>query len=590
MSKNTVEVPESEVNRVYVKVFFLVSDKPGSVEGKPKYVKHADKVFEDLFGYTGENLASKLAQVTNGAVGVAEILNDTVGFRTMQLLMEDKLYWNVLRELVSMNARYQNRKRNYKKIRAKQKKKFKKYSQFMSISEDETIDSRERSRCRAKAASLSEDIEDYNRRGKKMRKEGDKIEKEYDRALKRIRKITGIEKVKSMKSSSGKGGVSFSACRELGNMFKQYNGTEYYEDDIYGDDDSNFGALIAQYLGEDGFDYDGFNQARRNTERIAVAREDDRRSSRRKNDIMVVHEDADDDEYDDSDPRLDRLADAIDNQTKMMEMMIQFMAKQNGQTVTSSSQDDDASLDSVIPDLVPYKKPKNVHYNQDEYDAMQRRVQDQYDAILNGTYQYPGDDSDSSDDDDSEDEEPEKVVPPIPESAPVKKPIKKIQPVVHDEPQEEVHTQIPAEKPSEVPGVQNEPKDDTQESKKPELPIPGKDAEELNLGDFPEWMSIDRDFSMAGMPIKPMDIPWMRCDMTPEISELYHKFALEQRRHPNSPKAKQIHDVVREMKVARAKEQNELRMKRYNELYAEWAEAHPDLAKQKEEQDKALGK
>ena len=589
MSKNTVEVPESEVNRVYVKVFFLVSDKPGNVEGKPKYVKHADKVFEDLFGYTGENLASKLAQVTNGAVGVAEILNDTVGFRTMQLLMEDKLYWNVLRELVSMNARYQNRKRNYKKIRAKQKKKFKKYSQFMSISEDETIDSRERSRCRAKAASLSEDIEDYNRRGKKMRKEGDKIEKEYDRALKRIRKITGIEKVKSMKSSSGKGGVSFSACRELGNMFKQYNGTEYYEDDIYGDDDSNFGALIAQYLGEDGFDYDGFNQARRNTERIAVAKEDDRRSSRRKNDIMVVHEDADDDEYDDSDPRLDRLADAIDNQTKMMEMMIQFLANQKGQTVVSSSQDDE-SLDSMIPDLVPYKKLKNVHYNQDEYDAMQRRVQDQYDAILNGTYQYPGDDSDSSDDDDSEDEEPEKAVPPIPEPAPVKKPIKKIQPVVHDEPQEEVHTQIPAEKPSEIPSVQDEPKEDTQESKKPELPIPGKDAEELNLGDFPEWMSIDRDFSMAGMPIKPMDIPWMRCDMTPEISELYHKFALEQRRHPNSPKAKQIHDVVREMKVARAKEQNELRMKRYNELYAEWAEAHPDLAKQKEEQDKALGK
>ena len=221
---------------------------------------------------------------------------------------------------------------------------------------------------------------------------------------------------------------------------------------------------------------------------------------------------------------------------------------------------------------------------------MQRRVQDQYDAILNGTYQYPGDDSDSSDDDDSEDEEPEKVVPPTPEPAPVKKPIKKIQPVVYDEPKEEVQTQIPAEKPSEVPGVQNEPKEDTQESKKPELPIPGKDAEELNLGDFPEWMSIDRDFSMAGMPIKPMDIPWMRCDMTPEISELYHKFALEQRRHPNSPKAKQIHDVVREMKVARAKEQNELRMKRYNELYAEWAEAHPDLAKQKEEQDKALGK
>ena len=583
---NTVKVPESEVNRVYVKLFFLVSDKPGNIDGQPKYVKHADKMFEDLFGYTGENLASKIAQVTNGAVGVAEILNDTVGFRTMQLLMEDKLYWNVLRELVSMNARYQNRKRNYKKIRAKQKKKYKKYTQFMSIAEDETIDSRERSRCRAKAASLSEDIEDYNRRGKKMRKEGDKIEKEYDRALKRIRKITGIEKVKSMKSSSGKGGVSFSACRELGNMFKQYNGTEYYEDDIYGDDDSNFGAVIAQFLNEDGFDFDGYTKSRRNTERIAVASEDDRRSSRRKSEITVVPEVADD-EDDDSDPRLDRLADAIDNQTKMMEMMIQLLANQNGQTVASSSQDDDASLGSMIPDLVPYKKPKNVYYDRDEYDAMQRRVQDQYDAILNGTYQYPGDDSNSSD---SEDEaEPEEETPP---PAPVKKPIKKIQPVVYDEPKEEVKPQV--EKPSEVPSVpsvQEEPQEEeTSESKKPELPIPGKDAEELNLGDFPEWMSIDRDFSMAGMPIKPMDIPWMRCDMTPEISELYHKFALEQRRHPNSPKAKQIHEVVRQMKVDRAKEQNELRMQRYNELYAEWAEAHPDLAKQKEEQDKALGK
>lgn len=582
---NTVKVPESEVNRVYVKLFFLVSDKPGNIDGQPKYVKHADKMFEDLFGYTGENLASKIAQVTNGAVGVAEILNDTVGFRTMQLLMEDKLYWNVLRELVSMNARYQNRKRNYKKIRAKQKKKYKKYTQFMSIAEDETIDSRERSRCRAKAASLSEDIEDYNRRGKKMRKEGDKIEKEYDRALKRIRKITGIEKVKSMKSSSGKGGVSFSACRELGNMFKQYNGTEYYEDDIYGDDDSNFGAVIAQFLNEDGFDFDGYTKSRRNTERIAVASEDDRRISRRKNEISVIPEVADDDEDDDSDPRLDRLADAIDNQTKMMEMMIQLLANQNGQTAASSSQDDE-SLDSVIPDLVPYKKPKNVHYDQDEYDAMQRRVQAQYDAILNGTYQYPGDDtSDSSDEDDSGDEEPTKVVP----QTPAKKPIKKIQPVVYDEPQEEVTT--PVEKPSEVPSAQEEPKEEeTQETKKPELPIPGKDAEELDLGDFPEWMTIDRDFEMAGMPIRPVEIPWMRCDMTPEIEEIYHKFALEQRRHPNSPKAQQIHDVVRKMKVARAQEQNELRMKRYNALYAEWAEAHPDLAKQKEERDKALGK
>lgn len=587
---NTVKVPESEVNRVYVKLFFLVSDKPGNIDGQPKYVKHADKMFEDLFGYTGENLASKIAQVTNGAVGVAEILNDTVGFRNMQLLMEDKLYWNVLRELVSMNARYQNRKRNYKKIRAKQKKKYKKYTQFMSIAEDETIDSRERSRCRAKAASLSEDIEDYNRRGKKMRKEGDRIEKEYDRALKRIRKITGIEKVKSMKSSSGKGGVSFSACRELGNMFKQYNGTEYYEDDIYGDDDSNFGAVIAQFLNEDGFDFDGYTKSRKNTERIAVASEDDRRSnSRRKNDILVVPEVADDDEDDDSDPRLDRLADAIDNQTKMMEIMIQLLANQNGQTVASSSQDDE-SLDSMIPDLVPYKKPKNVHYDQDEYDAMQRRVQAQYDAILNGTYQYPGDDaSDSSDEDDSEDGEPAKVVPPTPAPAPVKKPIKKIQPVVYEEPREEVKT--PVEKPSEVPSAQEEPKEEeTQETKKPELPIPGKDAEELDLGDFPEWMSIDRDFEMAGMPIKPVEIPWMRCDMTPEIEEIYHKFALEQRRHPNSPKAQQIHDVVRKMKVARAQEQNELRMKRYNALYAEWAEAHPDLAKQKEERDKALGK
>lgn len=587
---NTVKVPESEVNRVYVKLFFLVSDKPGNIDGQPKYVKHADKMFEDLFGYTGENLASKIAQVTNGAVGVAEILNDTVGFRNMQLLMEDKLYWNVLRELVSMNARYQNRKRNYKKIRAKQKKKYKKYTQFMSIAEDETIDSRERSRCRAKAASLSEDIEDYNRRGKKMRKEGDKIEKEYDRALKRIRKITGIEKVKSMKSSSGKGGVSFSACRELGNMFKQYNGTEYYEDDIYGDDDSNFGAVIAQFLNEDGFDFDGYTKSRKNTERIAVASEDDRRSnSRRKNDILVVPEVADDDEDDDSDPRLDRLADAIDNQTKMMEMMIQLLANQNGQTVASSSQDDE-SLDNMIPDLVPYKKPKNVHYDQDEYDAMQRRVQAQYDAILNGTYQYPGDDaSDSSDEDDSEDGESAKVVPPTPAPAPVKKPIKKIQPVVYDEPQEEVVT--PVEKPSEVPSAQEKPKEEeTQETKKPELPIPGKDAEELDLGDFPGWMSIDRDFEMAGMPIRPVEIPWMRCDMTPEIEEIYHKFALEQRRHPNSPKAQQIHDVVRKMKVARAQEQNELRMKRYNALYAEWAEAHPDLAKQKEERDKALGK
>ena len=586
MSKNTVEVPESEVNRVYVKVFFLVSDKPGNVEGKPKYVKYADKVFEDLFGYKGENLASKLAQVTNGAFGVADILNDTVGFRTMQMLMEDKLYWNVLRELVSMKARYHNRKTNYKKIQAKQKKKFKKYNQLMSISEDETLDSRERSRCRAKALSLSDEIENYTRRGKKMRKEGDKIEKEYDRALKRIRKITGIEKVKSMKSSSGKGGVSFSACYELGEKIKRYNGTEYYEDDIDGYDDSNFGSLIAQYLDDDGFDYNGFNQARQNTERIAVEREDDRRRNRRNNEVRIVPE-VDDDEYedDDSDPRLDRLADAIDNQTKMMEMMIQLLANQNGQTVTSSSQNDDDSLDDQIPEMVPYRKMNTAHYTQDEYAEMERKVQDQYNAILNGTYQYPGDADESTDEEPDHDEKPEETQAPH-----VQKPIKKIQPVVYDEPQvkPQVKINVPLTKTSEIPVVQEEA--EVKEEKKPEMPIPGKDAEELDLPDFPNWLMIDRDFSMAGMPIKPVEIPWMRCDMTPEIEEIYHKFALEQRRHPNSPKAQQIHDVVREMKVARAKEQNDLRMQRYNALFKEWAEAHPDLAKQKEEQDKALGK
>lgn len=581
MAVETVSV--KDVNSVYVKLFFLVSDKPGTPDAHPKYITSGDKVFEDLFGYTGENLVSKLARVTNGAEGIINILNNSIGFNMLRMLMEDRLYWNVIRELVSMDARYKELKSGYKKRQKNQKKTLKKFNQYSEIASDESLDSRERSRYRIKANKMRESIEKDTKQGKKMQKEGRKIKKEYKKAIEHLQRMTGIEKVKAARSSSSKGSVSFAACRELANHFKSYGGVEYYQDDVSDIYNSDFGADIAQFIDEDGFDYEAYNLNRRKVQNYAVQLEDERRqaTSRRKNEVLVVPDEDDDDEGEET--GYDRLAEAIENQNqmmlKLMRMMINNQNDGSSQQVNSYSEDDEDEAP-----LIQYKKPPKKDYTQEEYDAIDRQAREQFMAAMNGTYSYEGPSpqqllyGDNSEEETPKASEPKKIIQSTQdeevenESTPEPIPQKKIQPVVEEE---------------SAPVVQEAPKKDLRNEKI----IPTGDAEEVDLSDHPDWMIIDLDFSKNGMPIKPIKLTYRQADDTDEIKELIHQQMVEQRRNGTAitPKIKEYVNIIREKRMERAAYQNKKRMERYEQMYAEWAAANPELAKEKEESDKKLG-
>lgn len=565
MGADTVSV--KDVNSVYVKLFFLVSDKPGDPGARAKYIENGDKVFEDLFGYTGEKLVSRLARVSNGANGIVNILNDTIGFNMLRMLLEDRLYWNVIRELVSMDARYNELKRAYKKLAKNQKKEAKKYEQFSDIASDETLDSRERSRYRMKANKLRNSIEKDTKQGNKMNKEGRKIKKEYKKAIKHLRSMTGIEKVKAVRSSSSKGGVSFAACRELANHFRTYGGNEYYQDDLSDIYSSDFGADIAQFIDEDGFDYEGYNLSRRKVQNRAVQLEDERRqeTSRRNKEVFVMPEEDDDDEEESG---YDRLAEAINNQSEMMYKLMQMIVNnQNGgspQKVKNAEDEEDTSY-------IQYKKPPKKNYTQEEYDAIDRKAIEQFTAMMNGEYSYENSPSMKSDES-TQDENSEK----------------------------ETETQEVAQKETPKPQLKIKPaydEDDVapvvQEASKKDLShekiIPTGDAEEVDLSDHPNWMVIDLDRN--GMPIKPVKLDYHQADDTDEINELVHQQIVEQRRNGNmiTPKVKEYVNAIRQKRMERVAYQNKKRMERYEKMYAEWAEANPELAKAKEESDKQLG-
>ena len=93
------------------------------------------------------------------------------------------------------------------------------------------------------------------------------------------------------------------------------------------------------------------------------------------------------------------------------------------------------------------------------------------------------------------------------------------------------------------------------------------------------------------MPIKPVKLDYHQADDTDEIKELVHQQVVEQRRNGNiiTPKVKEYVNAIRQKRMERAAYQNKKRMERYEKMYAEWAEANPELAKAKEESDKKLG-
>lgn len=609
-------VTSKEVNSLYTKLYYLVSDNPGASNAKTIYIKEADFVFEELFGYKGEKLVSRLAYNEGGSLEIIQILNHSIGFYSMQMLLEDGLYWNVLRELISMKARSNSLKATYTKLVKKSKKAKKKYEEAVMMTEDPDMPQREKTVYKKDLYKSRMSLEKYNKQGKKIIKEKDKIRKEFKKAIKRLRKITGIEKVSSAKSTTEQGGVSFAACKELGSRFTKYNGREYLRKDLGYENDYDDPMTVSDYLSEEGFDYDGYVNRRNSVQNVAVQLEDERR--RKTHDqanafarlIDETDEDDDDDDYeDDSDSEIGRLANAVEKQNANMTAILKVLLKGGA---VSDSVADEAEEEKPQPRMKkqavdPDVKPMSIDewmdlYNQaPDYNgaigAHRREIREEEEGVTT-----------ESSDQDQEDHSREEVIPEPPKP---KKPLKIIPArteaeeiarykqlngivdasVETPEPKEAPKPQVVNKAPEQT--IEAEPEVTEDATHKPKFtPSDDSSNDEFLLADtdkWPDWLVIQTD-PMTGMPIKPHQVYDISpLETTDEVKKLRRLQAAAQRQTPNNPKAFEYQNKIHELNRIEAARENKMFMEAYDYLYAVWVENNPDLAKEKEENDRRLG-
>lgn len=604
-------VTSKEVNSLYTKLYYLVSDNPGASNAKTIYIKEADFVFEELFGYKGEKLVSRLAYNEGGASEIIQILNHSIGFYSMQMLLEDGLYWNVLRELISMKARSNSLKSTYTKLVKKSKKANKKYEEAVMMTEDPDMPQREKTLYKKDLYKSRMSLEKYNKQGKKIIKEKDKIRKEFKKAIKRLRKITGIEKVSRAKSTTEQGGVSFAACKELGSRFTKYNGREYLRRDLGYGSDYDDPMTVSDYLGEDGFDYNGYMNRRDSVQNVAVQLEDARRRKTRDQASafarLTGEEVDDDDDYedDDDDSSIDRLASAVEKQNANMTAILKVLLK--GGAVSNSVMDDKDEpkpqprrkmQQMVDPDIKPMSMDEWMElYDQaPDYNstigAHRREMQEKEDAASEASS-------------DKEDHSREEVIPEPPKSKKVLKIVparteeeeiaeyKRLNGIVDepvkDTPQPEVVNKAPEQ------NIEADP-EATEEvvQEKPKFTPVDKPAEEetylvSDSSKWPDWLVIQTD-AATGMPIKPNQVYDIApLEITDEVKKLRRFQAAAQRQNLNNPKAFEYQQKVHELNRIEAARENKMLMEAYEYLYAAWAKNNPDLAKEKEENDRRLG-
>lgn len=610
-------VTSKEVNSLYTKLYYLVSDNPGASNAKTIYIKEADFVFEELFGYKGEKLVSRLAYNEGGSPEIIQILNHSIGFYSMQMLLEDGLYWNVLRELISMKARSNSLKATYTKLVKKSKKANKKYEEAVMMTEDPDMPQREKTIYKKDLYKSRMSLEKYNKQGKKIIKEKDKIRKEFKKAIKRLRKITGIEKVSRAKSTTEQGGVSFAACKELGSRFTKYNGREYLRKDLGYGSDYDDPMTVSDYLSEDGFDYDGYMNRRNSVQNVAVQLEDERRRKTRDQASAFARltgetdEDDDDDDYeDDNDSEIGRLADAVEKQNANMTAILKVLLK--GGAVSDSAVDEAEELQPRVKKQVmvdPDVKPMSMDEWMDLYDqapdyngtigAHRREIREEEEGVT------------ESSDQDQEDHSREEVT--IPEPPKPKKPLKIIPARTEAEEiarykqlngivDEPVETTPPEPKEAPKPQVVNKAPEQTIEAE-PEVteevthktkftPSDDSSNDEFLLADtdkWPDWLVIQTD-PTTGMPIKPNQVYDIApLEITDEVKKLRRLQAAAQRQNLNNPKAFEYQNKVHELNRIEAARENKMLMEAYEYLYAAWVKNNPDLAKEKEENDRRLG-
>lgn len=610
-------VTSKEVNSLYTKLYYLVSDNPGASNAKTIYIKEADFVFEELFGYKGEKLVSRLAYNEGGASEIIQILNHSIGFYSMQMLLEDGLYWNVLRELISMKARSNSLKSTYTKLVKKSKKANKKYEEAVMMTEDPDMPQREKTLYKKDLYKSRMSLEKYNKQGKKIIKEKDKIRKEFKKAIKRLRKITGIEKVSRAKSTTEQGGVSFAACKELGSRFTKYNGREYLRRDLGYGSDYDDPMTVADYLDEDGFDYNGYMNRRESVQNVAVQLEDERRRKTRDQASafarLTGEEVDDDDDYDDDDDSsIDRLANAVEKQNANMNAILKILLKGG---VVSDSEDDEDDVVEVPQPVQPRRKKQVINkdirpmgidewmalYDQaPAYDstigAHRRELQEKEDAA-----------SEAEASNNKEDHSREEVIPEPPKQKKVLKIVparteeeeiaryKELNGIV-DKPVEAPQTTVVNKAPEqtiEADEAEPEVTEEVVQNKSRFTPVEKPLEEESYLledtSKWPEWLVIQTD-AATGMPIKPNQVYDIApLEITDEVKKLRRLQAAAQRQNLNNPKAFEYQQKVHELNKIEAARENKMLMEAYEYLYAVWEKNNPDLAKEKEENDRRLG-
>lgn len=610
-------VTSKEVNSLYTKLYYLVSDNPGASNAKTIYIKEADFVFEELFGYKGEKLVSRLAYNEGGASEIIQILNHSIGFYSMQMLLEDGLYWNVLRELISMKARSNSLKSTYTKLVKKSKKANKKYEEAVMMTEDPDMPQREKTLYKKDLYKSRMSLEKYNKQGKKIIKEKDKIRKEFKKAIKRLRKITGIEKVSRAKSTTEQGGVSFAACKELGSRFTKYNGREYLRRDLGYGSDYDDPMTVADYLDEDGFDYNGYMNRRESVQNVAVQLEDERRRKTRDQASafarLTGEEVDDDDDYDDDDDSsIDRLATAVEKQNANMNAILKILLKGG---VVNDSEDDEDDVVEVPQPVQPRRKKQVINKDIrpmgiDEWMALYDQAPD-YDSTIGAHRRELQEKEDAASEveasDNKEDHSREEVIPEPPKQKKVFKIVparteeeeiaryKELNGIV-DKPVEAPQTTVVNKAPEQTIEADEAEPEVTEEvvQNKPRFTPVEKPLEEESYlvednSKWPEWLVIQTD-AATGMPIKPNQVYDIApLEITDEVKKLRRLQAAAQRQTPNNPKAFEYQQKVHELNKIEAARENKMLMEAYEYLYAVWEKNNPDLAKEKEENDRRLG-
>lgn len=610
-------VTSKEVNSLYTKLYYLVSDNPGASNAKTIYIKEADFVFEELFGYKGEKLVSRLAYNEGGASEIIQILNHSIGFYSMQMLLEDGLYWNVLRELISMKARSNSLKSTYTKLVKKSKKANKKYEEAVMMTEDPDMPQREKTLYKKDLYKSRMSLEKYNKQGKKIIKEKDKIRKEFKKAIKRLRKITGIEKVSRAKSTTEQGGVSFAACKELGSRFTKYNGREYLRRDLGYGSDYDDPMTVADYLDEDGFDYNGYMNRRESVQNVAVQLEDERRRKTRDQAsafARLTGEEIDDDyDYDDDDDSsIDRLATAVEKQNANMNAILKILLKGG---VVSDSEDDEDDVVEVPQPVQPRRKKQVINKDIrpmgiDEWMALYDQAP-AYDSTIGAHRRELQEKEDAASEvetsDNKEDHSREEVIPEPPKQKKVLKIVparteeeeiaryKELNGIV-DKPVEAPQTTVVNKAPEQTIEADEAEPEVTEEvvQNKPKFTPVEKPLEEESYlledtSKWPEWLVIQTD-AATGMPIKPNQVYDIApLEITDEVKKLRRLQAAAQRQTLNNPKAFEYQQKVHELNKIEAARENKMLMEAYEYLYAVWEKNNPDLAKEKEENDRRLG-